>query len=113
MYDFEIVFIMKAQNTYIVHPVTEAQASALKAFMEAHKIRFEESKENNGQPEFVAKAPKSEKQYNDDFVSIEEKGVFDLSETQKKMLDGRLKANKEDFIPAKKALNRLRQKYEL
>lgn len=36
-----------------------------------------------------------------------------LSEQQKKILDERLKADKKDFIPAREALNKIRQKYEL
>ena len=38
---------------------------------------------------------------------------FQLSEEQKKTLDERLKSDKKDFVPAREALNKLRQKYEL
>ena len=38
---------------------------------------------------------------------------FELSEEQKKTLDERLKSEKKDFVPAREALNKLRQKYEL
>lgn len=38
---------------------------------------------------------------------------FELSEEQKKTLDERLKSDKKDFVPAREALNKLRQKYEL
>ena len=38
---------------------------------------------------------------------------FQLSEQQKKLLDERLNSDKKDFIPAREALNKLRQKYEL
>lgn len=38
---------------------------------------------------------------------------FQLSNEQKKVLDDRLKSNKKDFVPAREALNKLRQKYEL
>ncbi|KFC22270.1 hypothetical protein [Epilithonimonas lactis] len=38
---------------------------------------------------------------------------FKLSEEQKKVLDERLKSDKKDFVPAKEALNKLREKYEL
>lgn len=52
---------------------------------------------------------KMKKEYN-----IEDpKEIFQLSDEQKKILDERLKADKTDFIPARKALNKLRQKYEL
>ena len=38
---------------------------------------------------------------------------FQLSEEQKKVLDDRLKSGKKDFVSAREALNKLRQKYEL
>lgn len=38
---------------------------------------------------------------------------FQLSDEQKKILDERLKSDKKDFVPAREALNKLRQKYEL
>ena len=38
---------------------------------------------------------------------------FKLSNVQKKVLDERLKSEKKDFVPAREALNKLRQKYEL
>ena len=39
--------------------------------------------------------------------------TFTLSDKQKIILDERLKADKKDFTPAREALNKLRQKYEL
>lgn len=80
------MFFMKTLNTYIVHPKTKEQASALKAFMEALKIKFEETHKED---------------------------VFELSKAQKIILEERLEADKKDFIPAQKALNKLRQKHEL
>ncbi len=77
---------MKKPNTYIVHPKTKEQASALKAFMKALKIKFEKSYKEND---------------------------FELSEVQKDILNERLKADKKDFIPARKALNKLRQDHGL
>lgn len=53
---------MKAENIFIVHPKTNEEASALKAFMQALKIKFEVSKKGDYLPEFVAKVLKSEKQ---------------------------------------------------
>lgn len=38
---------------------------------------------------------------------------FILTDDQKKILEDRLKTNKKDFVPAREALNKLRQKYEL
>lgn len=68
--------IMKVNKTYLVHPETKEQASALKAFMEALKIKFEISKDDSYNPEFVAKIEESKKQYeNGDFMSIEKKDI--------------------------------------
>jgi len=67
---------MKTQDIFIVHPKTSEQVSALKAFMQALKIKFEVSKEETYNPEFVAKIEESKKQYeNGDFISIEKKGI--------------------------------------
>lgn len=41
--------------TYILHPQTPEQASALKAFMKALKIKFEVSKDKPYNPVFVEK----------------------------------------------------------
>lgn len=41
------------------------------------------------------------------------KDDFQLSEEQKNALDERLKSDKKDFVPAREALNKLREKYEL
>lgn len=68
--------LMKPQNIYIVHPKNEEQASALKAFMEALKIKFEESQEEKYKPEFVKKIHKSKEHYkNGDYISIEKKDI--------------------------------------
>lgn len=67
---------MKTQNIFIAHPKTSEQVSALKAFMQALKIKFEISKEDSYNPEFVAKIEESKKQYeNGDFISIEKKDI--------------------------------------
>lgn len=50
---------MKTQNTLIAHPETTEELKALKAFMEALKIRFEESSYD---PDFVAKIQESRQQ---------------------------------------------------
>lgn len=39
--------------------------------------------------------------------------LFELTDHQKNILDERLKSDKQDFIPARKALEKIRQKYEL
>jgi hypothetical protein len=53
---------MQTEHTYIVHPTSE-QASALKAFIKALKIKFEvATNENPYNPDFVAKIKKSKKE---------------------------------------------------
>jgi len=54
---------MKAKNTYIVHPENEEQASALKAFVKALKIKFEIAKDKPYNPEFVEKIKRSKLQH--------------------------------------------------
>jgi hypothetical protein len=56
---------MKTQDVFIAHPKTSEQINALKAFMQALKIKFEVSKEENYNPEFVAKIKESKQQYKD------------------------------------------------
>jgi hypothetical protein len=54
---------MKTQDVFIAHPKTNEQINALKAFMQALKIKFEVSKEENYNSEFVAKIKESKQQY--------------------------------------------------
>ncbi|MFV0531042.1 MAG: DUF2683 family protein [Flavobacteriales bacterium] len=53
---------MKTHDIFIAHPKTSEQVSALKAFMQALKIKFEISKESPYDPEFVEKIMESKKQ---------------------------------------------------
>ena len=53
---------MKTQNIFIAHPQTSEQVSALKAFMQALKIKFEISKKDESNPEFAEKIMESKKQ---------------------------------------------------
>jgi hypothetical protein len=53
---------MKTQDIFIAHPQTSEQVSALKAFLQALKIKFEVAKENNYNPDFVEKIMESKKQ---------------------------------------------------
>ncbi len=53
---------MKSQEILIAHPKTSEQVSALKAFMQALKIKFEISKEEPYSNDFVAKIEMSRKQ---------------------------------------------------
>jgi len=67
---------MKAKNTFLVYPETKEQATALKAFMKALKIKFEIVKDDSYNPEFVAKIEESKKQYQKgDFMSIEKNDI--------------------------------------
>jgi nitrogen regulatory protein PII len=54
---------MKTQDVVIAHPQTSEQVSALKAFMQALKIKFEVAKEDTYNREFVEKIEKSRKDY--------------------------------------------------
>lgn len=53
---------MKNQDVLIVHPSNDEQVIVLKAFLKALKIRFEFSKEDTYNPEFVKKILESKKQ---------------------------------------------------
>lgn len=55
-------FNMKIQEVFIAHPQTSEQVSALKAFMQALKIKFEVSKEEAYNSDFVEKIKESKKQ---------------------------------------------------
>ncbi len=54
---------MKMHEILIAHPKTDEQVNALKAFMQALKIKFEVSEEQPYNPEFVAKIRKSRADY--------------------------------------------------
>ena len=67
---------MRTQDIFIAHPQTTEQVSALKAFMQALKIKFEVSKEKEYNSDFVAKIHKSKQQHqNGEFVSVEKKNL--------------------------------------
>lgn len=55
---------MSKQGTFIAHPKTEEESKAIKAFLKALDINFEETTEEESpyDPEFVAKIQKSRKQ---------------------------------------------------
>ncbi len=46
---------MKQENIFIAHPKNKEEFSALKAFMQALKIKFEITKEDSYNPVFVEK----------------------------------------------------------
>ena len=53
---------MKTQDILIVHPSNDEQVTVLKTILEALKIKFEISKEETYNPEFVKKILESKKQ---------------------------------------------------
>ena len=53
---------MSKQDILIAHPQTSEQFSALKAFMQELKIKFEVSKNDTYNPEFVKKILESKEQ---------------------------------------------------
>ena len=65
---------MKTQNIFIAHPENSDQENALKAFMQALKIKFEITTEDIYKPEFLNKIEESREQYKKgEFISIEKK----------------------------------------
>jgi hypothetical protein len=63
---------MKTKNIIIAHPQTDEQVNAIKAFMNALKIKFEVSKKSPYDNDFVAKIEKSKKEFeNGDFTRVE------------------------------------------
>lgn len=52
-----------SKTNIIAHPENASQVEAIKAFMKALKIKFEISKDNPYDPEFVAKIKKSQQDY--------------------------------------------------
>lgn len=53
---------MKTQDIFIAHPQTSEQVSALKAFLQALKIKFEVTKAESYNPAFVEKILESREQ---------------------------------------------------
>jgi hypothetical protein len=67
---------MKSQDIFIAHPKTYEQVHALKAFMQALKIKFETSKEESYSSDFIAKIQKSKQEYQrGEFISVEKKDL--------------------------------------
>lgn len=61
---------MKTNNTFIVHPTTDEQVSEIKAFLEALKIKFELTKEENYNAEFVKKITRARQDIKDGKGSV-------------------------------------------
>lgn len=60
---------MKAKDIYIAHPQTVEQSKALKAFLQALKIKFEIFGDKDYNPEFVKKVLESRQQAKDGKVT--------------------------------------------
>ena len=73
---------MQTRDIFIAHPKTTEQVNALKAFMQALKIKFEISKgEETYNPDFVAKIEESREQYKKgDYKSVEKKNIKNFLE---------------------------------
>lgn len=56
---------METQEIYIAHPKTPEQVNALKAFMQALKIKFEVSVADHYNPDFVKKVLESRQEANE------------------------------------------------
>lgn len=54
---------MKTQDVLIVHPSNKEEVTVLKTILEALKIKFELSKVETYNPEFVAKIEKARQDY--------------------------------------------------
>ena len=54
---------MQTENIFIVHPANTEQVNALKAFVKALKIKYEETSPKAYNPEFVAKIQKSKDEF--------------------------------------------------
>ncbi len=68
---------MHTENVFIVHPANSEQASALKAFIKALKIKFEVTTEKAYNSEFVAKIEESREQYKEgDFTVIKTEDLW-------------------------------------
>jgi len=55
---------MTNQDILIVHPASKEQVAVVRDFLEAQKIKFEYSNEENYNSEFVAKIKKARQDYN-------------------------------------------------
>ena len=69
--------------------------------------------DHNGNPTGVFIPIKEWEELKKQYPEIDGNPSFELSNEQKKILDERLKADKKEFISARKALNNIRHKYAL
>lgn len=67
---------MKTDNIIIIHPKTDEQVNVIKAFMTALDIKFEISKKNLYNDDFVAKIEKSKKEFeNGDYTRVDKNNL--------------------------------------
>ena len=67
---------MQTENIFIVHPTNTEQVNALKAFVKALKIKFEETSPKTYKPEFVDKIQRSKKEFEEGkFIRVEKDGL--------------------------------------
>jgi hypothetical protein len=67
---------MKIQEVITVHPKTDEQLNALKAFMQAFKIKFKVSKEESYNDDFIEKIIESKKQIESgNYTEIKQKEI--------------------------------------
>ena len=67
---------MQTENIFIVHPANTEQVNALKAFVKALKIKYEETSPKAYNPEFVAKIRKSKDEFEKGkFIRIEKENL--------------------------------------
>lgn len=70
---------MKTQDIFIAHPHTAEQVTALTAFMQALKIKFEVAKEKSYNPDFVKKVLESRQQAKDGKItSVKKENLKDF-----------------------------------
>ena len=56
---------MKTPDTLIVHPLNDEQLNVIKTILEVLKVKFEFSKDETYNPDFVAKIQKARQDYKD------------------------------------------------
>ena len=108
---------MHTKEIFIIDPNSPEQASALKAFVEALKMKFVISESRQEKDSF--EHSEEQKRILDSQENISKEDCADafeslkLTKVQQNILDDRLKADKIYFSSARESLDKLRQKYEL
>lgn len=67
---------MASENIFIVHPESTEQVNALKAFIKALNMKFEITREQYYNPDFVAKIKKSREEFQaGNFIPVEKEDL--------------------------------------